>query len=88
MDFETPGRLPPLGRVTHHFQAPLGAFSFVLRARALRMSYAGHEDASGFPSNDVQLGGCHPPEIVRERPRTVSAGSDKTSYFKRAARRA
>ena len=32
MDFETPGRLPPLGRVTHHFQAPFGAFSFVTRA--------------------------------------------------------
>jgi hypothetical protein len=28
MNFETPGRLPPLGRVRHHFRAPFGPFFF------------------------------------------------------------
>ena len=63
MDFETPGRLPPLGRVTHTFRPLAGPFSFVPAGARLRMSYAGHEDAPGFPSNDVQLGGCAIPSL-------------------------
>ena len=55
MDFETPGRLPPLGRVTHHFQAPCGAFFFGAPGARLRMSYAGHEDGSGLEGVDAAL---------------------------------
>ena len=33
MNFETPGRLPPLGRVRHHFRAPFGAFFSLVPGR-------------------------------------------------------
>ena len=59
MDFETPGLLPPLGRVTHHFRPLAGPFLLFPGRVRLRMAYAGEEHGpahgldvrgGGFPS--------------------------------------
>ena len=48
MDFETPGRLPPLGRVDAPLQSPLGAFSFVPRACGYAWPTLARKDVPGF----------------------------------------
>jgi hypothetical protein len=70
MDFETPAVCPHLaGRVTTTFRPLAGPVFFCAPGAWLRMSYAGHEDASGFPSNDVQLVGSRGHAVPREKAR-------------------